>query len=119
MSQTLPEKTVCWDAVGALLAWKGEQRVRDANIRANILQSFWYRRRCYNTATKALVAIKSMPKEHRIAYNHLLTNEVHTLSSANIWQVPRVNRFIDQGLSSSGDRCLILEYALLLTIPYN
>lgn len=57
-----------------------------------------------------------MPKEHRVAYNYLLTNEVHTLIDINAYQVPRVNRFIDQRLSESGDRCLILEYARLLAL---
>ena len=75
------------------------------------VQTFSAHFRCYNTETKALVAVKSMPKEHRVAFNHLLTNEVHTLIDINAFQVPRVNRFIDQGLSASGDRCLILEYA--------
>lgn len=76
--------------------------------------------RCYNTDTKALVAVKSMPKEKRLEFNHLLTKDVHALISTNAWQVPRVNSFIDQGLSARGDRCLIFECALLLLLTvYN
>ena len=57
-----------------------------------------------------------MPKEKRLDFNHLLTKEVHSLVSTNAWQVPRVIRFIDQGLSARGDRCLVLEYALALVL---
>ena len=68
--------------------------------------------RCYNTATKAKVAIKSMNKEKRLDFNHLLDNEVDSLLYTNFYEVPRVTKFIDQGMSASGDRCLILEYVL-------
>lgn len=95
----------------ALLAWKGEHARRADTSQAEPAQLSSAHSRCYHTDTKALVAVKSMPKEHRVSLNYLLTNEVHTLISANAFQVPRVNTFIDQGLSASGDRCLILGYA--------
>lgn len=52
-----------------------------------------------------------MPKEKRLELNHLLDNEVTALVCTNVHQVPRVTRFFGQGISASGDRCLILEYA--------
>lgn len=65
--------------------------------------------RCYNKETNAKVAIKSMDKMKRLDFKHLLDNEVNYLVCTNVYEVPRVTRFIDQGLSASGDRCLILE----------
>lgn len=66
--------------------------------------------RCYNTETRAKVAIKNMDKKKRLDFDHLLDNEVDALLCTNFYEVPRVTRFIDQGMSASGDRCLIFEY---------
>lgn len=73
-------------------------------------QAFCIESRCCNAETKAKVAIKSMDKEERLDFNHLLDNEVDSLLYTKFYEVPRVTRFIDQGMSASGDRCLILEY---------
>ena len=90
------------------------QRARKLSRRA-VTSSYF--RRCYNKDTNARFAVKSMVKEQRISYNRLLDNEVNALTCINIYQVPRVNRFIDQGISTRGDRCLILEYALAFLLP--
>ena len=74
--------------------------------------------RCYREDTRALVAIKSMPSEHTDAYKHLFCNEVEALLAVGRCQVPRVIKYIDQGHSAKGEKCLILQYAHLHSFAY-
>lgn len=46
-----------------------------------------------------------MPKEHRASFNYLLRNEVNALITTNIYEVPRVVRWIDEGFTEKGDDC--------------
>ena len=65
--------------------------------------------RCYNKATMELFAAKTDPRELKADLDPLFDNEGRALIATGLFQVPRVIRYVEQGVASNGDRCIILQ----------
>ena len=70
--------------------------------------TFLRRSRYSDNSSKGVVAIKKMPKSHKLEYQDLFLNKIKALITAKMCEVPRVIKYIE-GAASTDDICLVLE----------
>lgn len=56
-----------------------------------------------------MFAVKKIAKQFRDDFAYLFDNETAALKVANKCGVPRVATYVEQGLSLTGDLCLVLK----------